>query len=120
MVSESLKSGGSQNVYLKILTLLMKNKRKMIPIIRFGKKGIGSSFIACSSFIAPFLLVLNQLIKTNRLFFLAMTQAYCYNMAYQKLLIILLIKGAAFRRKSDYRVCTVVPVILAAMLQVFT
>lgn len=39
-----------------------------IPIIRFGKKGIRSSFIAFSIFIIPFLYALNSIIKVSDLF----------------------------------------------------
>lgn len=39
-----------------------------IPIIKFGKKGIFGSLIACSVFIVPFLYVLDKLIKASNLF----------------------------------------------------
>lgn len=39
-----------------------------IPAIRFGGKGICGSLVACTIFIAPYLLVLNKIIKTNSSF----------------------------------------------------
>lgn len=40
----------------------------VIPIIKFGKKGICGSLIVCSIFIIPFLYVLNSIIKVSDLF----------------------------------------------------
>lgn len=40
----------------------------LIPIIRFGKKGICGSLVVCSICIAPYFLVLNKLIKISKLF----------------------------------------------------
>ena len=39
-----------------------------IPAIRFGGKGICGSLIACTIFIAPYLYILNKIIKTNNSF----------------------------------------------------
>lgn len=40
----------------------------LIPTIRYGEKGILGSLIACTIFIAPFLYVLNSIIKTSSMF----------------------------------------------------
>lgn len=39
-----------------------------IPAIRFGRKGICGSLIACTILVAPYLYVLNNLVENNRLF----------------------------------------------------